>query len=277
MGKDNANQTFWDHLDALRLVIVKIAVITVATGIIAFLFKKELFSVILAPKRPGFITYDLIGVINGLMGDSDLSGVDVQLINTGLAEQFIIHMKMAVCVGILLASPYIIYQLFRFVSPALYVNERRYAVKTVAGGYLMFILGILTSYFLIFPLTFRFLGTYQVDAEVMNMISLQSYISTLMVMSFALGIVFEMPVIAWLFGKLGFISPAFMKTYRKHSIVIILIIAAIITPTSDIFTLLLVSLPMYILYEISIYLVRKTQIAKHTTIIAETIIPLSQQ
>lgn len=277
MGKDNGSQTFWDHLDALRMVIVKIAVITVGAGIIAFLFKEEIFSVILAPKHPGFITYELFGAINYLMGESDLSEVDIRLINTGLAEQFIIHMKVSVCVGVLLASPYIIYQLFRFVSPALYVNERRYAVKTVAGGYLMFIMGILTSYFLIFPLTFRFLGTYQVDAEVVNMISLQSYISTMMVMSLALGVVFEMPVIAWLFGKLGFISPKFMKAYRKHAIVIILIVAAIITPTSDIFTLLLVSLPMCILYEISIYLVRKTQIAKHTTIIAETIIPLSQQ
>jgi twin arginine-targeting protein translocase tatC len=265
MGKDNVSQTFWDHLDALRVVIAKIAVITVATRIIAFLFKEEMFSVILAPKRPGFVTYDLIGAIRGLMGDSIPPDFEIQLINTGLAEQFIIHMKMAVCVGILVASPYIIYQLFRFVSPALYI-----AVKTVAGGYLMFILGILTSYFLIFPLTFRFLGTYQVDTEVVNMISLQSYISTLMVMSHALGIVFEMPVIAWLFGKLGFISPAFMRTYRKHAIVIILIIAAIITPTSDIFTSLLVSLPMCILYEISIYLVRKTQIAKHTTVIVKS-------
>lgn len=269
MGKDNVSQTFWDHLDALRVVIAKIAVITVATGIIAFLFKEEMFSVILAPKRPGFITYDLLGAISGLMGDNISPDFEIQLINTGLAEQFIIHMKMAVCVGIFIASPYIIYQLFRFVSPALYVNERRYAVKTVTGGYLMFIFGILTSYFLIFPITFRFLGTYQVDTEVVNMISLQSYISTLLVMSLALGIVFEIPVIAWLFGKLGFISPAFMKTHRKHAIVIILIIAAIITPTSDIFTLLLVSLPMCVLYEISIYLVKKTQIAKHTIVIAE--------
>lgn len=268
MGKNNGNQTFWEHLDVLRTVILKIAVITVSAGIIAFLFKEEMFSVILAPKRTGFITYELIGAINGCMGNNSMSGFEVQLINTGLAEQFIIHMKMAVCVGLLIASPYSIYQLFRFVSPALYVNERQYVVKTVAGGYLMFILGILTSYFLIFPLTFRFLGTYQVDTEVVNMISLQSYISTLMVMSLALGIVFEMPVIAWLFGKLGFISPSFMRTYRKHAIVIILIIAAIITPTSDIFTLLLVSLPMCILYEISIYLVRKTQTAKHTTLTA---------
>lgn len=259
MGMNNDNQTFWEHLDALRAVIVKITVITVVTGIVAFLFKEELFAVILAPKRNGFITYDLIGAISGLMGDNIPPDFEIQLINTGLAEQFIIHMKMAVCVGILVASPYIIYQLFRFVSPALYVDERRYAVKTVAGGYLMFILGIMTSYFLIFPLTFRFLGTYQVDTEVVNMISLRSYISTLMVMSLALGIVFEMPVIAWLFGKLGFISPSFMKTYRKHAIVIILIIAAIITPTSDIFTLLLVSLPMCILYEISINTVKKSQ------------------
>ena len=142
------------------------------------------------------------------------------------------------------------------VSPALYTNERKYATRVVGSGYSMFILGVLLSYYMIFPLTFRFLGTYQVSGEVENMITLQSYISTLVIMSLAMGIVFEMPVLSWLFAKLGFLSADFMCRYRKHAVIIILIIAAIITPTSDIFTLLLVSLPMWILYEISIYIVK---------------------
>lgn len=140
---------------------------------------------------------------------------------------------------------------------ALYVNERKYVVQVVGGGYAMFALGVAVSYFLIFPLTFRFLETYQVSGEVENMIALQSYISTLMTMSLAMGLVFEIPILSWLFAKLGFLSADFMRKYRKHAIVVILVVAAIITPTSDVFTLSLVSLPIWILYETSILLVSK--------------------
>ncbi|MFR4038703.1 MAG: twin-arginine translocase subunit TatC, partial [Butyricimonas faecalis] len=126
----------------------------------------------------------------------------------------------------------------------------------VGYGYIMFMVGVLISYFLIFPLTFRFLGTYQVSDQVENMISLQSYISTLLMMCLAMGIVFEIPILSWLFAKLGFISADFMRRYRRHAVVIILIVAAIITPTSDVFTLLLVSLPMWLLYEVSILIVK---------------------
>ena len=150
------------------------------------------------------------------------------------------------------------YQLFRFVSPALYANERKYVVRVVGYGYFMFMVGVLISYFLIFPLTFRFLGTYQVSDQVENMISLQSYISTLLMMSLAMGIVFEIPILSWLFAKLGFISADFMRRYRRHAVVIILVMAAIITPTSDVFTLLLVSLPMWLLYEVSIWIVKRS-------------------
>ena len=162
------------------------------------------------------------------------------------------------CTGVLCASPYILYQLFRFVSPALYANERKYVVRVVGYGYIMFMVGVLISYFLIFPLTFRFLGTYQVSDQVENMISLQSYISTLLMMSLAMGIVFEIPILSWLFAKLGFISADFMRRYRRHAVVIILVVAAIITPTSDVFTLLLVSLPMWLLYEVSIWIVKRS-------------------
>lgn len=249
--------TFWDHLDALRGVIVRVVIVTVVFSIVAFLFKDELFRIVLAPKDDGFITYRWLGSLGKWFSDDVMSGFSVSLINTGLAEQFIIHMKTALCAGVLCASPYILYQLFRFVSPALYADERRYATRVVGSGYLMFVLGVLLSYYLIFPLTFRFLGTYQVASDVTNMISLESYMSTLILMCLSMGLVFEMPVIVWLFGKMGFISDGFMRRYRRHAIVIILVVAAIITPTSDIFTLLIVSLPMWLLYEGSILLVRK--------------------
>ena len=128
----------------------------------------------------------------------------------------------------------------------------------IGCGYMMFIGGILLSYYLIFPLTFRFLGTYQVSATVQNMITLQSYISTLLILSLTMGIVFEMPVLSWLFARLGFLSADFMRHYRKHAVVVILIVAAIITPTSDIFTLSLVAFPIWLLYEVSILLVQAT-------------------
>lgn len=266
---DSGKQSFWEHLDVLRSALLKIIAVTIVFGIVAFLFKETLFSIVLAPKESDFITYRWLAAVGGIIPGNDLEDFHVQLINTGLAEQFMIHMKTALCAGVLCASPYILYQLYRFVSPALYTNEREYAIKAIGSGYILFIIGVLISYFLIFPLTFRFLGTYQVADDVSNMISLQSYMSTLILMCLAIGIVFEMPILAWMFAKMGFLTPDFMRRYRKHALVIILIVAAIITPTSDIFTLLLVSLPMCLLYEASIWIIRNASKEKPTPVIAE--------
>ena len=257
-ASESEKQSFWDHLDILRASLVKIATVTAVFAVVAFFFKEALFSVILAPKDADFITYRWLYFFSGWVTDEQSPDFYVKLINTGLAQQFMIHMKVAMCTGILCASPYILYQLFRFVSPALYINERKYVVRVVGYGYIMFMMGVLISFFLIFPLTFRFLGTYQVSDQVENMISLQSYISTLLMMSLAMGIVFEIPILSWLFAKLGFISADFMRRYRRHAVVIILVVAAIITPTSDVFTLLLVSLPMWLLYEVSILIVKRS-------------------
>ncbi len=255
---EDTQQSFWDHLDELRRVIFRILGVALAFAVVAFIFRDELFAVVLAPKEDCFITYRLLSRLASVFSGSAAESFDVPLINTGLAMQFVIHMKIAFAAGVVCASPYIIYQLFRFVSPALYADERRYAVRVVGGGYLMFIIGMAVSYFLIFPLTFRFLGTYQVSSDVANLISLESYVEVLVMMSVAMGIVFEMPVVAWLFARLGFLNDTFMRRYRRHAIVVILIVAAVITPTSDIFTLLAVSLPMWLLYEGSIHLVART-------------------
>ena len=254
-ASESEKQSFWDHLDILRASLVKIAAVTAVFAVVAFFFKEALFSVILAPKDADFITYRWLYFFSGWVTDEQAQDFYVKLINTGLAQQFMIHMKVAMCTGVLCASPYILYQLFRFVSPALYANERKYVVRVVGYGYIMFMVGVLISYFLIFPLTFRFLGTYQVSDQVENMISLQSYISTLLMMSLAMGIVFEIPILSWLFAKLGFISADFMRRYRRHAVVIILVVAAIIL---FIFTLLLVSLPMWLLYEVSIWIVKRS-------------------
>ncbi len=248
--------SFWEHFDELRATILRIIAVVLVFGIIAFLFKEELFTIVLAPKSSDFLTYRIFNRISAWSGGSS-NTFSVQLINTGLAQQFIIHMKTALCAGLICASPYALYQLFRFVSPALYENERRYATRVVGGAYLMFGIGLLIAYFLIFPFTFRFLGTYQVSGEIENLISLNSYISTLMTMSLAVGLVFEIPVIACLFARFGLLRADYMRHYRKHAIVLMLVLSAIITPTSDVFTLSLVALPMCLLYEFSILLVAR--------------------
>ena len=259
MAPETNTQSFWEHLDVLRTTIMKIVTVAVVFGIAAFFFKEQLFDVVLAPKDDKFITYRLLNRIAAWAGGS-MDSFSIRLINTGLAQQFIIHMKTALCASVLCTSPYILYQLFRFVSPALYDNERKYVTRMVGGGYAMFSLGVLISYFVIFPLTFRFLGNYQVSGDVDNLITLDSYISTLVMTCFAMGVVFEIPILSWLFAKLGFLSAEFMRKYRKHAIVIILAMSAIITPTSDVFTLSLVALPMWILYEVSILIVKQIRI-----------------
>lgn len=254
----SAPETFWEHLDELRGSIIKMLVAVVVCTIVAFCFKKLLFQVLLAPCDDGFVTYRLMNAITARCSASALPPIDVQLINTGLAHQFLLHMKAAFSMGLLIASPYVIYLLFHFVSPALYQHERRYAVQLVASGYLMFVVGVLLTYFLIFPLTYRFLGTYQVSDMVANTVTLSSYLETLLVLSLTMGIVFEIPVLCRILGKMGWIHAHTMVRYRRHVVVSLLLLAAIVTPTSDAFTLLLVAIPMWLLYEMSILIVQRS-------------------
>ena len=183
----------------------------------------------------------------------------MKLINVELTQQFLTHMRVALWGGLLVVSPYILYQLFAFVAPGLYSTERRLALRAVGGGYLLFIAGVALNYFVIFPFTVRFLGSYQVSDDVANTITLSSYISVLGVMSLLMGTVFELPVLCWLLAKIGVLKADFMKKYRRHAIVVIIIIGAIITPTGDPFTLSLVTVPIYLLWEVSILIVKHTE------------------
>lgn len=240
--------SFWDHLDVLRGCLWRVLLAVTIGGIAAFCMKEQMFNIVLAPCHGDFITYRLLFPS---MPDGQL-----HLINTGLAEQMMIHLKVALCMGVLVASPYILYVLFGFISPALYANERRYSVRLTLAAYLMFIVGLLVNYLLIFPLTVRFLGTYQVSADIDNMLTISSYVDTMLMMSLVFGIVFEIPVLSWLMARFGLLRSEWMSHYRRHAFVAILIVAAVITPTADMFTLLVVSLPIWLLYEISIILVR---------------------
>ena len=255
--------TFWDHLEALRSVILKILAVAVAGFIIAFCFKEPLFRLILAPGTPDFILYRWIAAVAGYMGvdASVLQDFNVDMFSTTLTAQFMIHMKMAFYFSLVVIMPYTLYLLFGFVSPALYANERSSTTKVVVWSYILFMLGIVLDYLIIFPLAFRFLGTYQVSPSIPNVITLESYTDLLITLTLLMGVLFELPILAWFLGKLGIINATFMKSYRRHAIVVILIIAAIITPTTDIFTLTIVTLPIYLLYEVSIGIVRRTTIS----------------
>lgn len=251
MSENDASGTFWEHLDVLRGVLLRSLAVVALLAVVAFCFKETLFAVVLAPRSSDFITFRLLGT----------EPFAVSLMNTGLTEQFMIHMKVAAYAGLLFASPYIIYELFRFVSPALYRVERKRTVQVVGASVTMFLLGTLVNYFLIFPLTVRFLGTYQVSADVTNMLTLQSYMDTLIGMSLVMGVVFELPVVCWMLSRFGILDGKVMRQYRRHAVVAILAVSAIITPTADAFTMLIVALPIWLLYEVSILIVRKGRAA----------------
>ena len=255
---DDKPMTFWDHLDALRDVILRVLAVAVAGFIVAFCFKEPLFKLILAPGSPDFILYRWISSVASMIGAdaSALRDFSVDLFSTTLTAQFMIHMKMAFYVSLVVIMPYTLYLLFGFIRPALYQNERRSTTKVVVWSYILFMLGIVLDYLIIFPLAFRFLGTYQVSESIPNVITLESYTDLLVTLTLLMGILFELPILAWFLSKLGIIDAAFMRKYRRHAVIVIVVIAAIITPTTDVFTLTIVTLPIYLLYEVSIGIVK---------------------
>lgn len=240
-------KTFWEHLDDLRGNLIGIFVCLVIAFVISFVFKDILFSIVFYPTEESFLTYKLIGI----------KPVKVQMISTEISTQMMTHLKTALVFAIILSSPYIIKSLFSFISPALYEKEKKYSFRLILASYLLFVLGTAVNYFIIFPVTFNFLADYQVSSKVVTLVSLQSYTQTLLMMTLVFGIVFEIPVLSWLLARFGLLKHRFMKRYRKHAVVVILIAAAIITPTSDIFTLSVVFFPIWLLYEASILIVKR--------------------
>lgn len=252
--------TMGEHLEVLRRMLFRIAGVVLVMGIAIFYFKDETFDILLAPHTSDFITFRWVEQLMAMMGMNFVfEPYNVSLISTELAAQFMTHISTSCYLAFLFASPYILFELFRFVSPALYENEKRYSLIVVFVVYLLFALGLLMSYFVIFPISFQFLATYQVDSEISNTITLSSYISTFTTLTLMMGVVFQLPVVAFVLGKIGIVDSELLKHYRRHAIIVIAIIAAIITPTTDIFTLLLVTLPIYMLYELSIGVVKRVE------------------
>ncbi|MDR1414586.1 MAG: twin-arginine translocase subunit TatC [Odoribacteraceae bacterium] len=253
--------TFWDHLDELRKVIFRSLAAACLLSVVAFIFPETLFSVLLAPREPDFVLYRMLErVADGLSTPSLKPGdFEVALVSTQLTAQFVTHVSTAFYAGVVLASPYIVFQLFHFVSPALRENERRYSTRVIVSSFLLFFTGLLLNYFVIFPLSLRFLATYKVVEDVQLLFTFSSYMGTLVTLSLMMGLLFEIPVVSWLLARLGILSAGYMTRYRRHAVVAIVVVSAIITPTTDLFSLALVSLPVYGLYEVSIGIVKRVE------------------
>lgn len=248
--------TFGGHLEMLRQMLFRILGVSGLIAALVFFFKDITWELLLLPSEWDFCTYRWLESLMKAIGiDFHFEEFHVKMIATDLSSQFMTHITTAVYLGILGASPYILYELFRFISPALYENERKYSVRVAGIIYVLFLLGVLMSYFVLFPISFRFLSTYSVSAKVVSNITLDSYISTFVSLTLVMGVVFQLPVIAFFLGKLGVITSGMLSRYRRHSFIIIMIVAAIITPP-DLMTLILVTTPLYLLYEVSIKVVK---------------------
>lgn len=255
--------TFWDHLDELRKVLFRVLGVWFALAIGYFIAMPYLFDqVILAPCQNEFVFYDFlrwIGQELDLTGDFFTQEFRVKLININLAAPFFIHMSTAFWMSVVTATPYLFYEVWRFVKPALYPNERSGVRKAMALGTVMFFVGVAVGYFMVYPLTLRFLSTYQLSAAIENQISLNSYIDNFMMLVLCMGLAFELPLLTWLLSLLGLVTKDFLRKYRRHAMMLIVIAAAVITPTGDPFTLTVVAVPLYLLYELSILMIRQKQ------------------
>ena len=255
--------TFGGHLEVFRRMLFRVLIAIAVFAIAIFCFKCTTFEILLAPSKSDFCLYHWVEVFFACIGyDFHFAPFEVDLIATDLSSQFMTHISTSLYLGFLCASPYILFELFRFISPALYENERKYSVPTVVIVYALFIVGVLMSYFILFPISFRFLGTYSVAEQVHSTITIDSYISTFVTLTLVMGMVFQLPVIAFFLAKIGFIQSETLAKYRQYAFLIIMIVAAIITPP-DLMTLVLVTIPLYLLYEISIIV---TKIPVHPSV-----------
>lgn len=252
---DSGNMSLWEHLDALRGVLIKCVALLSLLTVALFCIMPHIFDrFILWPCRGDFPLYTWLSSMPEIPGITpEISAAlhnPIQLVNYKLAAPFMIHASTSFWLGLILSFPAIIGLLYGFLKPALHPHERRYARICTGGCCVMFYIGLAVTYLLIFPLTLRFLADYHVSADVPNVISLESYMHTLLTLSLCMGLMFELPVATWLLGKTGLLTKSFFNRYRRHAVIMLMVLAAIITPTSDPFTLMVVFIPIYGLWEL---------------------------
>ena len=248
--------SFWDHLEVLRWALFRSACVLMVVMIGTFIAMPYIFDrFVLAPTNNDFFTYRWLNAIG--RGIVKLSpDFDVQIININVASQFMTHISTSISMAAVIAFPYFIWEIWKFIEPALFEDEIKHLRPAFLGGTLMFYIGCAIGYTLVFPFTFRFLVEYNLSPSITNQINLQSYIDNFTMLILVMGIVFEMPLLAWLLSLFGILKKSFLREYKKHAVVVLLISAAIITPSGDPFTLMLVFVPLYVLYELSILVVR---------------------
>jgi sec-independent protein translocase protein TatC len=258
MARSN-NMTFLEHLEELRWHLIRAFASVILVAIVAFIFSDIVFNhVILAPKNPDFFTNKMLCLLGEKVNIPKLCINDepFQIINIKMAGQFTIHITISIFAGIIVAFPYIFWEFWSFIKPALYENELKHSRGAVTISSLLFIMGVCFGYFIIAPLSIHFLGSYNVSDQVLNQINLKSYIGTVTSVTLAAGVIFELPILIYFLSKAGLVTPEFLRKYRRHAIIIVMVIAATITPP-DIFSLILVTFPLLILYEAGIVISKK--------------------
>ncbi|MDA0678669.1 MAG: twin-arginine translocase subunit TatC [Bacteroidetes bacterium] len=251
--------SFLDHLEELRWHLIRSIIAVMIIGVVAFVFKGFIFdTIIFGPKNMSFPTYKFfceIATFFGIESDFCSDSLPFTLQNRTMAGQFSAHIWTSIWAGVIVGFPYLLWELWRFISPGLYDNERKHSRGFIAIASLLFFLGVLFGYYIIAPLSINFLGTYTVSAEVANEIDIASYISTVRASVIACGIMFELPILIYFLARVGLVTPELLKKYRKFAIVNIFILAAVITPP-DVASQVIVSIPILILYELSIFISR---------------------
>jgi sec-independent protein translocase protein TatC len=265
MADKQADMSFLGHLEVLRWTLVRSSLAIVAFGMIAFVMKDFIFNnILLAPKDPSFFTYRFLCNVSRQLGTDGLCIDEIPFIvqSRTMAGQFSAHIWTSIAFGFIMAFPYIIWEVWKFIKPALYDNEKKHARSFIVITSFLFFLGILFGYYVITPLSINFLGSYRVADEVRNNFDLSSYTGLLKASCLSAGFIFELPIIIYFLTKMGLVTPEFLKEYRKYALVLVLILAAVITPP-DIISQVIVAIPMVILYEVSIkisrFIIRKQE------------------
>ena len=254
--------SFFEHLEALRWHIIRAALAVLLIAILAFAFFKDIFrGIIMAPTTTNFWTYRMmcnmghwLHSLNSFFDPDSfcVKKINFTLINTDMAGQFNLQLNTSIMIGLILGIPYLLFEVWRFIRPALHEKERRAASGFVFYASVLFFLGVLFGYYVVTPLSVRFFASYTVSDSITNMFSIDSYMSSVTMLTFLAGLVFQLPIIVYILSSLTILTPKFMRRTRRYATVLILILAAIITPSPDALTMLVVAAPLFLLYEFSI-------------------------
>ena len=268
MDDPQAEMSFWDHLEALRWTLLRSIAALMVFAIGCFAVMPKLFDkVIMAPCSSDFIFYQWLCEFShwlsskspylDILPDFCNDNYHVQVVNIKLASQFFTHMSTSFWLALMLTCPYLVWEVWRFIRPALYENEKKNIRWVCLFGTVMFFIGCAVGYFTVFPMTLRFLATYNLSSNITQQVSLDSYINNFLMLIFVMGVVFELPLVSWLLSQMGFLNRSFFHKYRRHAVVALLVAAAFITPSGDPFTLSVVFFPLYFLWELSAFFVKK--------------------